>query len=102
MFVPFSFRNDLTPLDFSVAVDGVEPNEMLTSPPSEDTLDQNLQTAGTGTCRCVPRAEGQVTLEGKTNNTELDKIKKAVHEAVKKENPGIVSFVAWDTCFVVL
>ena len=93
MCVPFSFRNELTPLDFSVAVDGVEPNEMLTATPSEDTLDQNLQTAGTGTCRCVPRAEGQVTLEGKTNNTAIDKIKQAVHEAVRKENPGIMSIV---------
>lgn len=75
-------------MEFSVAVDGVEPNEILTALPSEDTVDQNLQTAGISACNCVPRAEGQVTLEGKTNSTELPVIKQAVHEAVRKENPG--------------
>ena len=69
-------------------MDGNEPNEMLTAPPSEDTLDRNLRTASTSTCRCVPRAQGQVTLEGKTNSTDLAMIKQAVHKAVQKQNPG--------------
>ena len=71
-----------------MAVDGVEPNEVLTATPTEDTLDTNLQTAGTSTCHCVPRAEGRVMLEGKINSTDLPKIKQAVQEAVEKQNPG--------------
>ena len=78
----------LTPLEFSVAVDGVEPNEVLTAAPTEDMLDTKLQTAGTSTCHCRPRAEGEVILEGKTNSTDIPKIKQAVQEAVQKQNPG--------------
>lgn len=76
-------------MKFTVSVNGEEPNTGIVSPPEDPVLNQNLKQAQTSTCGCKPRAQGHVTLVGKTDDTERANILKAVKDAVDKENSGI-------------
>ncbi|XP_053395071.1 uncharacterized protein LOC128555750 isoform X2 [Mercenaria mercenaria] len=82
---------EITPVQFTVSVNGEEPNKALVSPPEDMVLDENLKHAKTSTCGCKPRAQGHVTLEGKTADTEQAKILGAVKEAVDQENADVDS-----------
>lgn len=75
-------------MQYTVSVNGEEPNEALVSPPDTAVLDRNLNSAKTSTCGCKPRAEGHVTLVGRTPDTEHVMIQGAVKDAVDKENKG--------------
>lgn len=82
---------EITPVKFTVSVNGEEPNNAIVSPPEDPVLNQNLKQAKTSTCGCKPRAQGHVTLVGKTADTEHAMILKAVKKAVDKENSGVPS-----------
>lgn len=87
------YREEITPTQFTVSVNGEEPNEIFVSPPDDKTLNNNLADSQTSTCGCTPRADGHVMLEGKTPNTEFTKIKQAVQEAVANQNSGGSSLI---------
>ncbi|KAH3829001.1 hypothetical protein DPMN_130989, partial [Dreissena polymorpha] len=80
---------EVSPLEFTVAVDGFEPNPALLAAPSEGVLNKNLVQANTATCGCSPRAQGHVTLVGKTKTTEQAAIEDAITEAIVSENKGL-------------
>ena len=45
----------ISDVDYTVNVDGNEPNPLFVAPPSENRLNQLLETgAGTATCGCQP------------------------------------------------
>ena len=76
------------PLEFTVALDGQEPNPVLVDDPTPGVLDSKLGAAGTATCGCQPRAQGHLALRGKTPATQQAAIEDAILDAVLKENPG--------------
>ncbi|WAR23489.1 hypothetical protein MAR_037158, partial [Mya arenaria] len=82
-------REVLTPLQYTFAVDNREPNPALVEEPSADVFDRNLASANTATCGCTPRAQGHVTLLGKTSTTGKAAIEDAIATAVATENPSI-------------
>ena len=83
----FAFvREEITPVKYTVQVGGQEPKEALVTQPNDAALDSNLQPAGTRTCGCTPKAEGQVILLGKTPSTQKSKIQTALEKAVMTAN----------------
>ncbi|KAK6195844.1 hypothetical protein SNE40_001188 [Patella caerulea] len=76
---------EITPVDYTLSLDGQEPDPIFLASPSPADLD----SSGLNGCNCVPRKAGSLKLAGNVEDSSKNDVQKAVYEAVVKANSDI-------------
>lgn len=82
------FRREVTPLDYTVAVQEEEPKPLFVNIPSGNQMKNPLKQAGSEPCLCKPKLAGSLMLDGQTKDGEKPQVADAIKDAFVKENPG--------------
>ncbi|XP_046566800.1 uncharacterized protein LOC124275345 isoform X4 [Haliotis rubra] len=75
--------------DYTVSIDGQDPEPLFVQPPSQDDLDRSLKANGIENCNCQPGKVGHVKLKGTTKEVEKKDVAEAVKDAIAKSNPDV-------------
>ncbi|XP_062576750.1 uncharacterized protein LOC134238644 [Saccostrea cucullata] len=83
-------NKEITPVQYTVALEGHEPDSSFVDTPSSHDLTRPLTQAGAAPCGCSPKLAGTLQLKGKTDQSEKQKISDAIKDAFAKENQGVM------------
>ncbi|XP_061181618.1 uncharacterized protein LOC133190156 [Saccostrea echinata] len=83
-------NKEITPVQYTVALEGHEPDSSFVDTPSSHDLTQPLTQAGAAPCGCSPKLAGTLQLKGKTDQSEKQKISDAIKDAFAKENQDVM------------
>ena len=82
----------MTPVAYTVLVDGQDPDELFVATPNDTTLNDELRNvSGHGTCGCVPRKCYNILLKGPTSEAEKSILVKSITEAYLEANPTVTA-----------
>lgn len=93
IYIFIFLSKEVTPVQYTVALEGHDPDPTFVDTPSGNDLTKPLGQAGAAPCGCSPKLAGTLKLKGATDSKEKQKITNAIADAFAKQNQGTECFI---------